>query len=498
MTTFQYDFAANHKNSAFQGKVDFPTGVFINNEFSSGSTGKSIDVINPTTSNTVTKISEGTAEDVDRAVAAAHDAFENSWGLNVHGTERGRLLVRLADLMEKHADELAALESLDNGKPFKFARGFDIPEAAANFRYFGGWADKIQGSTIEVGSELMAHTRKEPIGVCGSIIPWNFPLLMFSWKIAPAIATGNTIVIKPSEITPLTALRMASLIKEAGFPAGVINIVVGYGQTVGNAITDHSGIEKVAFTGSTAVGKLVMKAAANNVKKVTLELGGKSPAIVYADANLENAIQSTAFGIWFNSAQCCCAGSRIYVEESVYDDFVKGFKQHTDQLKSGDPFDDVFFGPVVSETQQSRVNKLIESGKRDAKVIECGEESKLNGYFVRPRIFLDAPAECEIQRTEIFGPAVTITKFSKDTDIVKVANDTEYGLAASVFTENINKAHKTAHAIKAGTVWINQHNTLTKNVPFGGYKQSGVGREMGSEVLNNYLQCKSVFTKFTQ
>ncbi|EOQ99765.1 hypothetical protein E3P92_01397 [Wallemia ichthyophaga] len=498
-TTFQYDFAANHKNSDFQGKVNFPTGVFINNEFSAGSTGKSIDIVNPSTSKVITQISEGTADDVDRAVRAARDAHDNRWGTTVHGSERGRLLIRLADLMEEHADELAALECLDNGKPFKFARSFDIPEAAANFRYFGGWADKVQGHTMEVGDDKLAYTRYEAMGVCGSVIPWNFPLLMASWKLAPAIATGNAVVIKPSEITPLTALRLASLIKEAGFPAGVVNIVVGYGQTVGSAIIDHPNIDKVAFTGSTAVGKLVMKAAANNVKNVTLELGGKSPSVVFEDANLANAVQQTAFGIWFNSAQCCCAGSRILVEESIYDEFVKGFKDFTNTLKIGDPFDnETFFGPVVSQAQQSRVNGFIESGKKDAKVIECGgEPSNLGGYFVKPNIFLDAPADCEIQRQEIFGPAVTISKFSKNDDVVKLANDTDYGLAASVFTDNFSKAHKTAHAIKAGTVWINQHNVLTKNVPFGGYKQSGLGREMGSEVLKNYVQSKSVFAQFT-
>ncbi|TIA89643.1 hypothetical protein E3P99_01983 [Wallemia hederae] len=498
-TSFAYDFAANHKNSPFQGKVNFPTGVFINNEFSAGSTGKTIDLFNPSTAQKLTEISEGTAEDVDRAVKAAQDAAENRWGQNVHGTERGRLLIRLAELVEEHADELAALESLDNGKPYKFARGFDVPEAAANFRYFGGWADKVHGRTIDVGGDKLAYTRLENFDVVGQVIPWNFPILMAAWKLAPALAAGCSVVLKPSEITPLTALRLCSLVKEAGFPAGAVNVVVGYGQTVGAAIIDHPDVEKVAFTGSTAVGKLVMKAAANNVKAVTLELGGKSPAVVFDDANIQHAIQATAFGIWFNSAQCCCAGSRIFVEETVYDEFVKGFTAHTNTLKVGDPFDeDTFFGPVVSQTQHDRVSGFIESGKKDAKVVECGEASNLGGYFIRPNIFLEAPAECNIQRNEIFGPAVTITKFAKGADIVKLANDTEYGLAASVFSENINKAHKTAHRIKAGTVWINQHNILTKSVPFGGFKQSGLGRELGSEVLSNYLQPKSVFTQFTQ
>lgn len=443
----------------------------------------------------ITKISEGRAKDVDTAVAAAQNAFETAWGLNAPGTKRGHLLNNLANLMQKNFDELAAIEALDNGKTFSWAQKVDVKDSIACIRYYAGWADKIQGNTIETSEDKLVYTRHEPIGVVGQIIPWNFPLMMMAWKLGPALATGNCIVLKPSEFTPLTALRMCSLITEAGFPPGVVNVVNGYGSIVGSAISSHPHIEKVAFTGSTLVGRKIMKAAAeSNLKNVTLELGGKSPNVIFDDADVDEAVSWASHGIFWNHGQACCAGSRIFVQEGIYDEFLKKFTEKAKSLKVGDPFaPDSYQGPQVSEIQYDRIMGYIKSGKEQGATIHLGgERHGAEGYFIQPTIFTDTKPDMTIVQEEIFGPVGVVIKFKDEDDVIKQANDTVYGLAAAVFSKNINRALKTAHKLKAGTAWVNCANQLHANVPFGGFKQSGIGRELGEYALSNYTNVKAV------
>jgi len=495
--TFQYNFEAE----GHPIKVNFNTGLLIGGKWVDGANKTTIDVINPTTGKLITKVSEGTEKDVDLAVKAAQHAYDNSWGLKVSGVERGKILMKIATLIERDIEEIAAVEALDNGKAFSIAKGFDASEAAACFRYYGGWADKIQGKVVEVDESRLAYTRHEPIGVVGQIIPWNFPLLMFAWKLAPALATGNTIVIKTSEFTPLSALRVAALFEEAGLPAGVVNLVTGYGNTVGAAISSHMHIEKVAFTGSTLVGRVIMKAAAaSNLKNVTLELGGKSPNIVFNDADLDAAVRWAAFGIFFNHGQCCCAGSRVFVQAGVYDEFVEKFTAHVAKLKVGDPFShDTFQGPQVSQIQFDRIMGYIESGKsQGATVALGGERHGSEGYFIKPTVFTDVKPDMKIIQEEIFGPVVAIAKFEDEDDIIRQANDSVYGLAAAVFSRDVSRALGVAHKLHAGTVWVNCYNKLNNQMPFGGFKQSGIGRELGEYALSNYTQVKSVHVNLTE
>jgi aldehyde dehydrogenase (NAD+) len=407
---------------------------------------------------------------------------------------RGKLLVKLADLFEKNLDLLASVESLDNGKSISMAKG-DVGASASCLRYYGGWADKIEGKVIDTDADMFQYTRAEPVGVCGQIIPWNFPLLMWSWKIGPAVATGNTVVLKSAEQTPLSALVAASLVKEAGFPPGVINIISGFGKVAGAAISSHMDIDKVAFTGSTLVGRQIMKAAAgSNLKKVTLELGGKSPNIVFDDADIDNAISWVNFGIFFNHGQCCCAGSRIYVQEGIYDKFVERFKARTLANKVGDPFHpETFQGPQVSQLQYDRIMGYIEEGKKAGATIETGGGRHGDkGYFIQPTIFSNVTEDMKIMQEEIFGPVCSIAKFKTEEDVIKMGNGTEYGLAAGIHTQNINRAIRVSNELKAGTVWVNCYNLLHQNIPFGGYKASGNGRELGEEALASYTQTKSV------
>ncbi|KAI9451457.1 aldehyde dehydrogenase domain-containing protein [Lactarius psammicola] len=490
-TVFEYDF----KSGPFQGKSKFPTGVFIDGEFSAGSNGTTIDIINPTNGKVVGKVAEGSAKDIDRAVQAAKRAFHSSWGLRAPGALRGKLLSELARIMEEHSDELASLESLDNGKTFSNSKNIDLAMAIATIRYYAGWADKLHGQSIETDESKLAYTRHEPFGVVGQILPWNFPLMMMAWKLGPALATGNCIVLKPSEFTPLTALRMCSIIKEAGFPPGVVNIVTGYGHIVGQAIADHMGIDKVAFTGSTLVGRKIMESAAkSNLKNVTLELGGKSPNIVFDDADLDLAVNWSVHGIFWNHGQTCCAGSRIYVQEGIYDEFVSRFTAKTKELKLGDPFaSDSYQGPQVSQVQFDRIMEYIEAGKKEGATVHLGGERHGNeGYWIKPTIFTNTRPDMRIVQEEIFGPVGVIIKFKDEEDALRQANDTLYGLAAAVFSKDITRAIQIAHKLEAGTMWINCVNSLHPNVPFGGYKQSGVGRELGEYALNNYTNVKSV------
>ncbi|KAH9823005.1 aldehyde dehydrogenase domain-containing protein [Melampsora americana] len=477
--------------------VTLPTGLFINNEFVDAGDLNTLETIDPTTGKVLGRVASAGEADVDKAVEAATKAYNETWGLKTPGHQRGRLMIELAQAMEENADTLAAIESLDSGKAYSFSRNFDVPEAANCLRYYGGWADKHHGQVIEVNDTKMAYTRHEPIGVVGQLIPC---LLMFVWKIGPALATGNTIVIKPSELTPLSAIFMAKLIAKI-FPPGVINILFGSGPIAGQALASHMKVGKIAFTGSTAVGKLIMKAAAeSNLKDVTLELGGKSPSIVFQDADLEQAVKWAAFGIFFNQGQTCAAGSRVYVQEGIYDKFVSEIENYTKNLKIGSPFDqNTFHGPQISQQQFDRIMNYIKSGEEEgAKVLIGGKRHNDQGYFIQPTIFVNVKPEMKIVKEEIFGPVVTITKFKDEEELLKLANDSIYGLAAAVFTQDINRALKTSNQLQAGTVWINCYSKVHSQVPFGGYKQSGIGREMGEYALTNYTSVKAVHVNLTE
>ncbi|KAI4161951.1 MAG: hypothetical protein LQ342_004399 [Letrouitia transgressa] len=475
------------------GKYEQPTGLFINGEWTKGVDGKKFETINPTTEKPIVAVHEATEKDVDIAVTAARKAFEGVWKTTTPDT-RGRLLTKLADLIERDSKTLGAIESLDNGKALAMATN-DVMLAAGCIRYYGGWADKIEGKVVETTPECFNYVRQEPIGVCGQIIPWNFPILMWSWKIGPAIACGNTVVLKTAEQTPLSALYICNLVKEAGFPPGVINVISGFGKIAGAAISAHMDIDKVAFTGSTVVGRQIMKAAASsNLKKVTLELGGKSPNIVFDDADIENAISWCNFGIFFNHGQCCCAGSRIYVQEGIYDKFVEKFKERAQKNVVGDPFaKDTFQGPQVSQLQYDRIMGYIDTGKKEGAKVEIGgSRSGDTGYFIQPTVFSNVSEDMKIMQDEIFGPVCSIAKFKTEDDAVRVGNTTTYGLAAAVHTKNLNTAIRVSAKLKAGTVWVNQYNMLHHTLPFGGYKESGIGRELGEAALANYSQTKTV------
>jgi len=476
------------------GEYDQPTGLFINNEFVKSVDGKTFEVINPSTEEVITSVQEASEKDVDIAVEAARKAFNGPWRKETP-ENRGKLLVKLADLFLENADLLAAVEALDNGKAFSMAKNVDVTAAAGCLRYYGGWADKIEGKVVDTTPDTFNYIRKEPIGVCGQIIPWNFPILMWAWKIGPAIATGNTVVLKTAEQTPLSAYIACTLIQKAGFPPGVINVITGLGKITGAAMSAHMGIDKIAFTGSTVVGRQIMKAAAgSNLKKVTLELGGKSPNIVFADADIDEAINWVNFGIYFNHGQCCCAGSRIYVQEEIYDKFLERFRERAAQNAVGDPFkEDTFQGPQVSQLQFDRIMSYIEEGKKSGATVETGGKRKGDkGYFIEPTIFSNVTEDMKIVQEEIFGPVCSIAKFKTKEEAIKLGNDTTYGLAAAVHTKNLNTAIEVSSALRAGTVWVNTYNTLHHQLPFGGYKESGIGRELGEDALANYTQTKTV------
>jgi phenylacetaldehyde dehydrogenase len=495
MATATHAVQLDDKVTTFVGKKQ---KMLINGKWVDSASGKTFPTYNPATGEVLSHVAEGDREDIDRAVKAARAAFEKGPWAKISPSERGRMMWRLADLIEKHTEEFAQLESLDNGKPLKIARIADLPLAVDHFRYYAGWATKIEGNTIPMGlarqGSYHAYTVREPVGVVGQIIPWNFPLLMAAWKLGPALATGCCVVLKPAEQTPLTALRLGELIAEAGFPDGVVNIVPGYGETAGAALAAHMDVDKIAFTGSTEVGKLIIHAAAGNLKKVSLELGGKSPNIVMDDADLETAIPGASMAIFFNQGQCCCAGSRLFVEKKIFDKVVDGISQAASKIRVRpglDPESDL--GPLVSEEQLNRVCGYLESGmKEGAKATTGGSREGDKGYFVKPTVLVNTNDNMKVVKEEIFGPVVTATPFSDMNEIVSRANDTVYGLAAGVWTRDVKKAHAIASKLKAGTVWINCYNVFDAALPFGGYKQSGWGREMGHEVLKNYTEVKSV------
>jgi phenylacetaldehyde dehydrogenase len=479
--------------------VGTPRQLFINGQWTEAASGKTFDTPNPATGETLARVAEGDAEDIDRAVRAARAAFEGPWS-RMSPSERGRIIWRIGDLILEHADELAQLESLDNGKPFAVARAADVPLAADLFHYMAGWATKIEGNSINIsvpympGANFHSYTLREPLGVVGQIIPWNFPLLMAAWKLGPALATGNCVVLKPAEQTPLTALRLAGLIAEAGVPDGVVNVVPGFGETAGAALAAHNDVDKVAFTGSTEVGKLIVAASgASNLKKLTLELGGKSPNIVFDDAG-SDAIEGAANAIFFNHGQCCVAGSRLFVQQSRFDEVVDGVAEIAKSIKMGPGMDEgTQMGPLVSDEQFRRVTGFLESGKADgATTLAGGGRFGDRGYFVEPTVLTNTRPDMKVVREEIFGPVLVASPFSDLDEIAKVANDSEYGLGAGIWTKDISKAHALAKKLRAGTVWINCYNVFDAALPFGGYKQSGWGREMGHEALNAYTEVKAV------
>jgi aldehyde dehydrogenase (NAD+) len=471
------------------------TGILIDGKFRPSVSGRTFETINPANGEVICHVAEGEKPDVDLAVKSARKAFETGPWRKMNARERGKVLYRLADLMEKHIQELAALETLDNGKPIADSLAADLPLAIDCYRYFAGWADKIEGKTIPVNGPYFCYTRHEPVGVCGQIIPWNFPLLMQAWKLGPALAAGNTIVLKPAEQTPLSALRVGELLLEAGLPPGVVNIVPGFGETAGAAIAEHMDIDKVAFTGSTDTGKLVMAAAArSNLKRVTLELGGKSPNVVFADADMDAAVEGAFFGLFFNQGQCCVAGSRLFVESHIHDEFVERMVKRVRKQKVGDPFDPgTTQGPQVSQEQFDKVMGYIESGKKEGATCAVGgnRAGKL-GYFIEPTVFTGVKDEMKIAREEIFGPVMSILPFSSTDEVIERGNRTFYGLAAAVWTKDVQKAHRLAHELRAGTVWVNCYDVFDAAAPFGGFKMSGIGREMGEYALRAYTEVKSV------
>ncbi len=472
--------------------------MLIDGRFVSAASGKTFPVYNPATGEEMARVPEAEAEDVDRAVLAARRAFDDGPWSTMSTSQRGQLIWKLADLLEANLEEFAELESLDNGKPFSVARVADLPLAVDMFRYMAGWATKISGSSLNFGTPGAFHsyTMREPIGVVGQIIPWNFPLLMAAWKLAPALAAGCCVVLKVAEQTPMTALRLAQLFDQAGFPAGVVNILTGFGEGAGAPLAAHPLVDKIAFTGSTEVGKLIVQASAGNLKKVSLELGGKSPAIIFPDADLERAIPGTASAIFFNQGQCCCAGSRLLVHESVYDKVLQGVSDIAGGIKMGSGIDpNTQMGPLVSEEQFSKVTGYIDSGlQAGAQVAAGGKRYGDRGYFVQPTVLTHTKPDMKVVREEIFGPVVCAESFS-DADLERIAqeaNNTVFGLASSIWTRDLSTAHKMARRIRSGTVWINCHNVFDASLPFGGYKQSGWGREMGEEVLHNYTEVKAV------
>jgi acyl-CoA reductase-like NAD-dependent aldehyde dehydrogenase len=473
--------------------------LFIDGKWVDAESGKTFTTPNPATGKPFAEVAEADKADIEKAVRAARRAFEGKWS-RMSARERGRLIYKLAQLIEQNAKELAAIETADNGKPIRDSQSIDLPVTVEHFEYFAGYATKIEGETIPVPGRMFNYTLREPLGVCAAITPWNFPLLMAAYKLAPALACGNTVVLKPAEQTPCTALELGRLIQEAGFPEGVVNIVPGYGKTAGAALAAHPGIDKIAFTGSTEVGKLIARAAAENLSKVSLELGGKAPNIVFADADLEQAVNGALMGIFYNQGQVCTAGSRLFLEESVKDEFLTRFKERAERIKVGDPMNkETQLGPQVSEEQLKRIKSYVDIARTEGATVFAGggspqlEGDFQNGYFFQPTIFSEVRNEMRVAQEEIFGPVASVITFKDEDSLIRQANETIYGLSAGIWTRDITRAHRFAKEVKAGVVWINTFNMFNAASPFGGYKQSGYGREMGKHAIDLYTQVKSVW-----
>ncbi|KAG6365400.1 hypothetical protein INS49_007011 [Diaporthe citri] len=474
-----------------------PLGLLINGEFVKSSNEQKITSINPSTEEEICSVFAATADDVDLAVEAARKAFKAPSWKGLSGTERGELMIKLAELVSKNAETLAAVEALDNGKPYVTALNEDIPEVVAVLKYYAGYADKNFGQVIDVGPSKFAYTLKQPLGVCGQIIPWNFPLAMAGWKLGPALCCGNTVVLKLAEQTPLSMLVMGKLIKEAGFPPGVVNVINGYGREAGAALVKHLGVDKIAFTGSTATGKVIMKMASETLKNITLETGGKSPLIVFDDADLDLAATWSHIGIMSNQGQICTATSRVLVHEKIYNEFIAKFKSTVQKVSVvGDPFAETTFqGPQVTKAQYEQVLSYIQAAKDEGATIALGGDpapQKGKGFFINPTMFTNVKRDMRIFKEEIFGPCVSVITFKDEAEAIELANDTTYGLGAALFTRNLTKAHRVAAEIEAGMVWINSSNDSDVRVPFGGVKQSGIGRELGEAGLSSYYNIKSV------
>jgi aldehyde dehydrogenase (NAD+) len=475
-----------------------PDQLFIDGEWVDAANRKTFAVRNPATGDVLAEIAEAGPADIDGAVAAARRAFEDPKWRNLDANARGVLLWRLADAIEARANDLIRLEVLDNGKPLREAQ-IDLRQVVDAFRYYAGWTTKLQGDTIPVPGNVLNYTLREPVGVVGAIIPWNFPLLMAAWKVAPALACGNTVVLKPAEQTPLTALELAAIAAEVGLPKGVLNVVPGFGEVAGAALVRHPGVDKIAFTGSTAVGKIIMRDAAETLKKVSLELGGKSPNIVFDDADLEAAARGSFAAIFYNTGQCCTAGSRLLVHESVHDQLLEKLVERARKLQPGDPLDPkTRVGPLISEEQLDRVMGYVERGSAEGATLLTGgrrwsASGFERGYWLEPTIFDSVRAEHSIAQEEIFGPVLAALTFRDEDEAVALANNTMFGLAAGVWTNNVKRAHRVAQKLEAGTIWVNTYHPLDAASPFGGYKQSGYGRELGASALDLYTQIKSVW-----
>jgi aldehyde dehydrogenase (NAD+) len=472
----------------------FQTKMLIGGRWCDSASGKTFATVNPATEEVIAEVAEGDAKDIDLAAQGARKAFESGPWRKTDARDRGRLINKLADLIESNLEELAQLETLDNGKPISESRNADLPLVIDCLRYYAGWADKIHGQTIPVRGNYFCYTKREPVGVAGQIIPWNFPMLMVAWKWGPALAAGCTVVLKPAEQTPLSALRMGELALEAGFPEGVINIVPGYGETAGDALVKHKGVDKIAFTGEGRTAEIIMANAASTLKRITFELGGKSPNIVFADADLDAATGGAMLGMYLNQGQCCCAGSRLFVQDKVYDAMIDRLARATSGRKLGDPFDpETQQGPQVDQAQFDKILRYINYGKEQgARCVTGGERHGSKGYFVKPTIFADVRDDMKIATDEIFGPVLSVIKFKDVDEVIQRANTTDYGLAAAVWTRDIGKAHAIADRVRAGTVWVNCYDVFDAAAPFGGFKRSGIGRELGEKSLDNYTELKTI------
>lgn len=475
-------------------KKGIQTKMLINGKWVDAASGRTFATYNPATEEMIAHVAEGDREDINLAVDAARKAFENKNWRKMDARDRGRLMYKLADLIERDKEQLAALETLDNGKPISESRTADLPLVIDCLRYYAGWADKLQGSVVPIRGNNLCYLKREPVGVAGQIIPWNFPMLMVAWKWGPALAAGCTIVLKPAEQTPLTALKMGELAMEAGFPDGVINIVPGLGETAGDALVKHRGVDKIAFTGEGRTAEIIMANAAPTLKRLTFELGGKSPNIVFADADMDAAVDGAMLGLYLNQGQCCCAGSRLFVQEKAYDEFVSRLAAKAKARRLGDPFDPATEqGPQVDQAQFDKIMSYIDSGRNQgARCVAGGDRFGDKGYFIQPTIFADVQDTMAVATDEIFGPVLSVLKFKDIDEVIARANATEYGLAAAVWTRDIAKAHRVADEVRAGTVWVNCYDVFDAAAPFGGFKRSGIGRELGAKGMDNYLEEKTV------